>query len=980
MEFAANNANYALADTNGEAASTTLSGLVVGRTYTYGVEWQQFQLGVFQGGQLAMTVNGVKKIFTSSGLDDPWQKALFTFVAPSTTATVTLGINGTLGSVGRDDGSFGLNNSRAIIAVDTLSTSLIETEMASMGESLVGTSAGDSLVGSDNADTFNIATAATSAAQGTDKVFAGAGNDTVIFNNNNAGVMTVDGGSGVNFLKLDSAATATSLDLTDAAVRARIKNFNSIDLTGTGNNTLKLNYTAVVALSGTTDVVSTQADESKMLVVSGNAGDTLNLVNLASWNVGAAQTAASLSTAYGSAYNFLASHTYKAYTLNGATVFVDQAITVATLASSTTASVAYSQAVTIDSLFAATFTDSNAAGTANATFKGVAITAAGTAAEVNTTNGTLGRYELSKDGGATWTPVAGGLTDTTAVYADKTALIRFAGASGVEAINPPNLTVRLIDNSGATGTGTLTAASTGNTVNASVNGGSTAFSGGNSGGTGDTVGINVTDPLVATIMNVELMAYNPATGGAGYFAGMTGAPAYVTGGTFTLHDKATDAVVFTRTSWDGGGFGNYYFPFAGIVVGQTYYAQLNYPSGASYRLKNSVTYNGPSASSTQVDFLTSPLVLDLNGDGVQTTDTAQGVQFDLSNSGTAEQSSWVDKHDGLLAIDLNGDGKVNNGAELFGNNTQLGNGSLAVDGWAALAGMDSNLDGKIDAKDANFDKLRLWVDADTDGVTDAGELKTLLEADVVSIDLNHNNSVTQQNGNVLQGVSKYTTASGETRDVVDVWLQTTPVTAAVPADVGTGVTTEVTAELLPADIVTEFNNKPYLLSDEELAALNPLGQAIDASSVEAQPEGDASLVGAQLVGDATAESAIAICTGVEDALVYSLNAGLSLDLTAVLKDMTSDGIAQVDLATDTAANLVTLTMADVLGLPTTNGMHQLMLAGAANDKLMLAEGEWTDTGNVVNQDGNNYAVYTGTSDSSAQLLIDQQMLQSQHNG
>jgi hypothetical protein len=35
---------------------------------------------------------------------------------------------------------------------------------------------------------------------------------------------------------------------------------------------------------------------------------------------------------------------------------------------------------------------------------------------------------------------------------------------------------------------------------------------------------------------------------------------------------------------------------------------------------------------------------------------------------------------------------------------------------------------------------------------------------------------------------------------------------------------------------------------------------------------------------------------------------------------------------------------------------------------------------VVNQGGQNYAVYSGTNDSSAQLLIDQQMLQSQHNG
>jgi hypothetical protein len=36
----------------------------------------------------------------------------------------------------------------------------------------------------------------------------------------------------------------------------------------------------------------------------------------------------------------------------------------------------------------------------------------------------------------------------------------------------------------------------------------------------------------------------------------------------------------------------------------------------------------------------------------------------------------------------------------------------------------------------------------------------------------------------------------------------------------------------------------------------------------------------------------------------------------------------------------------------------------------------TNTGTVVNQGGHNYAVYTGTTDPSAELLIDQLMLQS----
>jgi hypothetical protein len=57
-----------------------------------------------------------------------------------------------------------------------------------------------------------------------------------------------------------------------------------------------------------------------------------------------------------------------------------------------------------------------------------------------------------------------------------------------------------------------------------------------------------------------------------------------------------------------------------------------------------------------------------------------------------------------------------------------------------------------------------------------------------------------------------------------------------------------------------------------------------------------------------------------------------------------------------------------------------MRTDVANDKLVLTEGEWTDTGAVVDQGGQSYALYTGTNDSSAQLLIDQQMLQLQHNG
>ncbi|MGV0984163.1 MAG: Ig-like domain-containing protein [Limnohabitans sp.] len=1422
-----------------EGISKTITGLTAGQTYVYGVEWQQITMTlnngwVNSGGQLKMTIDGVSKVFTSTGLSDGWQKVFYTFTASGSTAVVDLDINPAADYVGSFNGGLG-----GAIAVDSLSLDQITSNYQTAVFS--GTAAADVLTGTDTAETFNIATAASTTATGTDKVYAGAGNDTVIFNDFNASVMNVDGGSGVNTLQMSNSSTiaANVIDLTNAAVRARVHNFNSIDLTGTAANTLKLNWAAVVALSGTTDVTGTAADESKMLVVSGNAGDTLNLVNLTSWNVGAAQTAADLTTIYGSAYNFLAGHTYKAYTLNGATVFVDQAIATTTLAATAANTpVAYSQAVTIESLFgpqngstdtAYSFTDSNTAGTANATFKGVALTNIGAAADFTS----KGFYQLSKDGGATWidlkTAIATG--DVNDIYADKDALIRYAGATGVEVINPQDLTARLIDNSGLTGTSSYNLAATGTTINASVNGGTTAFSGGNSGGVGNTVttnllnrapvssdadgvvygdllgavvvtqpsatfsaftgngsytvgntsvtvtgntgtvldsgsalgsalwlgdanvtetanfafnkpvakvvvdftyvsstsasssesvgiyingqkyiltaanlsGTNATpifladgsvtstiasftgkltinssdvpgginsfgvsniiiagqpsgadykvtvtsesdaatasktvqdlfgatytdadfdtmrgvvitsagtgsdvtnlgkyqystnggttwldlagglsdsssvflaktdlvrfvpsasntsltnksdltarlvddsaavaptsgatvdvsgalhggstpysdtavtlrapaapvgvadtitateksgsnnaiagidpsgnvltndtdtdnatntlvvqdvlkgtsgtastvtagttsntgtsivgdygtlvmgadgtyaytvnqsnaavqalnvgstalndtftytvkdpsgltskttltvavngandapilataladatvtqnnafsytvpaaaftdvdstltytatgmpagvtfnaatrtfsgypsvagnfnvtvtasdgtlsvsdvfavnvavDPLIASLMSIPLTGLVQSSVSA--FASFTNAPAYVTGGTMSVYDSATNAVVFTRSSWDGGAFTNSlstvnFTP----VVGHTYYVTLNYPSGASYRLKNSVTFNGTSTKSTEVDILTSPLVLDLNGDGVQTMDLSHAVAFDLTNSGDKQRVSWIDKHDGLLAVDLNGDGQINGGAELLGSSTKLADGSVAKDGWAALGAMDTNGDGKVDAQDANFDKLRVWVDANGDGVTDAGELKTLADVGIASFDVKQDNSVTQQNGNVLLGAGKYTTTDGQTHAMTDAWLQMTPFS------------------------------------------------------------------------------------------VKTLINGESLDLS----NLNSALIKSIDMSTDTAANTLKLNLSDVLSLPTTNGVHKLTLTGDANDTVDLDIAHWTNTGTTVTENGHSYAVYSTATDSSAQLLIDQHMLMTQHS-
>ena len=166
----------------------------------------------------------------------------------------------------------------------------------------------------------------------------------------------------------------------------------------------------------------------------------------------------------------------------------------------------------------------------------------------------------------------------------------------------------------------------------------------------------------------------------------------------------------------------------------------------------------------------SPLMLDLNGDGVQTVSVGQGVDFDLNALGTTQHIGWIDTNDALLALDLNGDGVINSGAELFGDHTQLANGSLAADGWLALAQYDVNFDGTLDQHDAVFANLKLWVDANANGQTDSAELKTLAEQGILSINLQADSQVVAQNGNILRGFSTFTAADGQTHQITDAWL------------------------------------------------------------------------------------------------------------------------------------------------------------------------------------------------------------------
>lgn len=93
-----------------------------------------------------------------------------------------------------------------------------------------------------------------------------------------------------------------------------------------------------------------------------------------------------------------------------------------------------------------------------------------------------------------------------------------------------------------------------------------------------------------------------------------------------------------------------------------------------------------------------PLVINFGGTAAQLQN--RRFQFDLAGNGQVENLPLFSSNSGYLALDLNGNGKIDSGKELFG--TASGN------GFADLAGHDSDGNGWIDESDPVFKKLQVW--------------------------------------------------------------------------------------------------------------------------------------------------------------------------------------------------------------------------------------------------------------------------------
>ncbi|MFN9630409.1 MAG: calcium-binding protein [Cyanobacteriota bacterium] len=168
----------------------------------------------------------------------------------------------------------------------------------------------------------------------------------------------------------------------------------------------------------------------------------------------------------------------------------------------------------------------------------------------------------------------------------------------------------------------------------------------------------------------------------------------------------------------------------------------------------------------------SPLALDLDGNGiVDTINKSLGIHFDLDGNTFAETTGWIASGDGLLVLDRNGNGEIDNGFELFGDNTVLANGAKAANGFLALAELDANADGRIDALDEAYNQLQIWKDSNSNGIVNQGELLTLSQASVQSLSTAFiSQSFIDAEGNHHLQVGGYMLTDGSSRVMNDVWF------------------------------------------------------------------------------------------------------------------------------------------------------------------------------------------------------------------
>jgi len=261
----------------------------------------------------------------------------------------------------------------------------------------------------------------------------------------------------------------------------------------------------------------------------------------------------------------------------------------------------------------------------------------------------------------------------------------------------------------------------------------------------------------------------------------------------------------------------------GANISQGAWIYLATPAGSDWRtpgvLSNDVNIVSKGWSVENRNPAQTPLILDLDGDGVEIIDISKGVRFDLDADGKLDTTTWVNPDDGLLVRDINKDGLINDAKEIFGSQTIKDDGTRANDGFEALRELDENEDGVFDQQDQSFTELKVWQDLNSDGISQENELKTLAEIGLDSINLDATITSVDSQGNTSGLTSTWIDLSGNLHQIDDIWFDYTPGTTAT--------------ELKNSEAAIEANDLLNDLTTEDSSSVDSLLSSLGTSATAA---------------------------------------------------------------------------------------------------------------------------------------------------
>jgi Ca2+-binding RTX toxin-like protein len=220
--------------------------------------------------------------------------------------------------------------------------------------------------------------------------------------------------------------------------------------------------------------------------------------------------------------------------------------------------------------------------------------------------------------------------------------------------------------------------------------------------------------------------------------------------------------------------------------------------------------------------LIDPIIVDLDGDGIEMIPRQNNnVFFDMDGDGLKEWTGWINKDDAFLAIDENNNGIIDSVKELIGEQN--------TSGFTEFKNYDSNGDKVFDNKDTLWSQIKVWQDLNTDGISDANELKMLADVGIKSIDLHYTAINLTAAGNQIHETSIFERTDGTTGTIVDAWLDVDRIAASITLTATGNVTIDTLPDIRGFGNVSSLRNA--MLNDSALATLVSTAVTLSADQI-----------------------------------------------------------------------------------------------------------------------------------------------------